>query len=102
MSKITDAKIIKGLECCQGGVCAECPFNVFRADCFKRLTVAVITSMYKKCANAVEVVRCRDCKWFYINPDEYVDDCTNAGGCMYPEPDDYCSHGERRDGHACV
>ena len=49
-------------------------------------------------ADAVEVVRCRDCKWFYLNEYEFFD-CANPGGCMYPGPDDYCSHGEREDGH---
>lgn len=48
--------------------------------------------------DAVEVVRCKDCKYYH----KYVD--APNGGCahysyshipMYPE--DYCSHGERKD-----
>ena len=55
--------------------------------------------------NAVPVVRCKDCKWFADN---------NGGewyGCQMfqvvritpedaPKPDDFCSHGERKDGES--
>lgn len=52
--------------------------------------------------DAVEVVRCKDCKWFADNNDG------NWFGCWLfqtiqiipedtPKPDDFCSYGERRD-----
>lgn len=52
--------------------------------------------------DAVEVVRCKDCKWFADNNDG------NWFGCWLfqtiqiipedtPKPDDYCSYGERKD-----
>lgn len=50
--------------------------------------------------DAVEVVRCKDCKYY----DEYKE-CSgipiygNSGGCGFlsTEPDDYCSYGERKE-----
>lgn len=52
--------------------------------------------------DAVEVVRCKDCKWFADNNDG------NWFGCWLfqtiqiipedtPKPDDYCSYGEGKD-----
>lgn len=50
--------------------------------------------------DAVEVVRCRDCKYWDNHsicevhsewPDQY-----NTGHSDYTEPDDFCSYGERR------
>lgn len=45
--------------------------------------------------DAVEVVRCRDCK--HYKPDEYEFGCGCDGGLPYVKADDYCSYGERRD-----
>ena len=45
--------------------------------------------------DAVEVVRCRDCK--HYKPDEYECGCDFAGGLPYVKADDLCSYGERRD-----
>ena len=45
--------------------------------------------------DAVEVVRCRDCK--HYKPDEYKCGCDFAGGLPYVKADDFCSYGERRD-----
>ena len=48
-------------------------------------------------ADAVEVVRCKNCKW-------YMPISENYGKCTYRtrehllnEPSDYCSYGERED-----
>ena len=46
--------------------------------------------------DAVEVVRCRDCKWY--QPD--VDKWCGYFECMGFEPDDFCSQGERKDDYA--
>lgn len=54
-----------------------------------------------KCAptiDAVEVVRCRDCK-LYKHLDSAVPNelfCKVYGG-VQTEPDDYCSYGQRKD-----
>lgn len=45
--------------------------------------------------DAVEVVRCRDCK--HYKPDEYECGCDFAGGLPYVKADDFCSCGERRN-----
>ena len=45
--------------------------------------------------DAVEVVRCNDCK--HYKPDEYECGCDFAGGLPYVKADDFCSYGERRD-----
>ena len=42
--------------------------------------------------DAVEVVRCKDCKF---QGDE--DDCPLLSLSAYTEPDDFCSYGERKD-----
>ena len=50
--------------------------------------------------DAVEVVRCKDCKYYYYAdnriPSERGWACTNDG--CYASPNDYCSWGERKDG----
>lgn len=56
----------------------------------------------KALADIVEVVRCKDCKHYCLSDFrkrnepkwcEMFDD-----GYFYPQPDDYCSYGERREG----
>ena len=54
--------------------------------------------------DAVEVVRCKDCKHYSFIPE--LDDapkCTKLCGlhskAHKPKPDDFCSHGERRTDH---
>lgn len=49
--------------------------------------------------DAVEVVRCKDCKYW----SGYGGYCKHFGSPLggtvhYPRMEDYCSHGERRDG----
>lgn len=45
--------------------------------------------------DAVEVVRCKDCKYYYLDKG-----CHNraAGVLVRRESDDFCSYGERKDG----
>lgn len=45
----------------------------------------------KPVVDMVAVVRCKDCRWW----DNHLDDCAYLYGLQYPEPEDYCSHGER-------
>ena len=47
--------------------------------------------------DAVEVVRCKDCKWLYNGNDQYC--CTKHTGLalIKPSGEDFCSYGERRD-----
>lgn len=47
--------------------------------------------------DAVEVVQCRECKWW--KEDDDVGHCDNPDGLdNYAKPDDFCSYGERKDG----
>lgn len=54
-------------------------------------------------ADAVEVVRCKDCKHWDAS-DIHSTICPNNKRCkgiigkMYTEPDYYCAYGERKDG----
>lgn len=45
-------------------------------------------------ANSVEVVLCKDCKFYKRVEGENI--CTYAIGTEYVSEDDFCSHGERR------
>lgn len=47
--------------------------------------------------DAVEVVRCKDCK-YYMTDD--VDICACPCGLHNPRSNDFCSYGERRGDHA--
>ena len=46
--------------------------------------------------DAVEVVRCRDCKWLYGVMDNYC--CINHKGLVEICENSFCSYGERKDG----
>ena len=46
--------------------------------------------------NAVEVVRCKDCKWLYGVMDDYC--CMNHKGLVKICENSFCSYGERNDG----
>lgn len=45
-------------------------------------------------ADVVEVVRCKDCKWWDNDGD--AERCTHKYGGMWAKSDAYCSYGERR------
>lgn len=56
--------------------------------------------------DAVEVVRCKDCKWFADNNDGDWFGCWLFQTIQIipedtPKPDDFCSYGERRGGAEC-
>lgn len=55
-------------------------------------------------ADAVEVVRCKDCKYSHMTYDglcKYCDEWDEDGEALYLEGDFYCAWGERReDGEA--
>lgn len=45
--------------------------------------------------DSVEVVRCKDCKWYQPDADKWC----GYFECMGFEPDNYCSQGERKGGN---
>lgn len=58
-----------------------------------------VCDMLEDCptVDAVEVVRCKDCKHYMLWEDS--DDkktCAKSIGLMVSSPDDFCSYGERR------
>lgn len=44
--------------------------------------------------DAVEVVRCKDCKHYHDFETHF--DCNHACGMDYVQPNDFCCYGERR------
>ena len=46
--------------------------------------------------DAVEVVRCKDCKWLYDEMDDYC--CRSHRGLARICENSFCSYGERKDG----
>ena len=48
-------------------------------------------------ADVVEVVRCKDCKWYMALSDIYGKCTYRTREHLYNEPTDYCSYGERKD-----
>ena len=48
--------------------------------------------------DAVEVVRCKDCKYRFKNNGHSRDGCPIVDAKIWMDDDDFCSHGERKDG----
>lgn len=51
---------------------------------------------YMPTVEAVEVVRCKDCKRFVDNREAFVTYCRRGLKDLHVMPDDFCSYGERR------
>ena len=48
--------------------------------------------------DAVEVIRCRDCKWYGSSyPAKIPPSCRNVNGLVCAEPMDFCCRAERRE-----
>ena len=45
-------------------------------------------------ADVVEVVRCKDCK--YWDNDDDANRCRHESSCIWAKPNTYCSYAERR------
>ena len=48
--------------------------------------------------DAVKVVRCEDCKYRFKNNGHSRDGCPIIDANIWTDGDDFCSHGERKDG----
>ena len=48
--------------------------------------------------DAVEVVRCKDCKHYEIHKPKVLENCERNGYIIPMKPDDFCSYGERKEG----
>lgn len=62
--------------------------------------VTNLSDIYKKlpAVDAVEVVRCKDCRWLYDYYDGYY--CYCHKGLAHVTPESFCSYGERREENA--
>ena len=48
-------------------------------------------------ANIVEVVRCKDCKYYEIHKPNVTLNCERDGKLIAMMPNDFCSYGERKE-----
>ena len=48
--------------------------------------------------DAVEVVRCRECKYRFGNNSHSKNGCPIIDANIWMDDDDFCSHGERKEG----
>ena len=48
--------------------------------------------------DAVPVVRCRECKYRFKNNGHYKSGCPIIDANIWMDDDDFCSHGERKEG----
>lgn len=51
--------------------------------------------------DAVEVVRCRECKQGEIDDPDFPDEYYCHAGCGWNKGDFYCAYGERKEGAEC-
>lgn len=69
---------------------------------FNKYQPSVRNKVYDK-HEAVNVVRCKDCKWYKLTDHNETEVCTNKqwdiSMAVYPiiSANDYCSYGERRE-----
>lgn len=49
--------------------------------------------------NKKEIIKCKDCIYFIYSEDAINGYfwCDNINGMVYPEPDGFCSYGERKE-----
>lgn len=50
-----------------------------------------------KARDMVEVVRCKDCKYYEIHKPHITLNCERQGKLIPMMPNDYCSYGERKE-----
>ena len=48
--------------------------------------------------DAVEVIRCKNCKHYEIHKPKVLENCERNGYIIPMKPDDFCSYGERKEG----
>lgn len=67
----------------------------FKCRCGLEIAIADLGDM--PTIDAVEVVRCKDCEYYEreecMCPYIWMSDCAH----LYPNPDDYCSYGKRKE-----
>ena len=72
---------------------------LYEADAVTMQGVKIINQF--PAVDAVEVVRCRECKWYQIrrwNDTKPEYDCRKTHALLDVSPEDFCSYGERKGG----
>lgn len=66
--------------------------------CERNIALTTVANRLKELpsADVVEVVRCKDCIYWQDNNDGYPHEECRWGNDETPDPDDYCSYGERK------
>ena len=62
-----------------------------KEDCLAEIEAA-------QTVDAVPVVRCRECKYRFKNNGHSKDGCPIIDANIWMDDDDFCSHGERKEG----
>ena len=70
--------------------------NLVFAACEIKQDFADMVSNFQP-VDAVEVVRCKDCKHYEIHKPKVLENCERNGYLIPMKLDDFCSHGERKD-----
>lgn len=76
-----------GIKCCE-----DCIHFELCAICVPPLPIC---DRFKDISQLVEVVRCKDCKYYEIHKPKVLENC-ERNGCLIPmKPDDFCSYGKK-------
>lgn len=111
-------KFLQAIECCKTADCQNCPMNIKRtgsclaielfelqalAGCkkedkarYKLYYEMLKNNRARKNADIVEVVRCKDCKFFVENKEAHVTYCNRELKQLCATADGFCSYGERK------
>lgn len=81
-------------EVCQDGVCDEC-FTEETPKTVREMYSPLGCETFKNKADFVEVVRCKDCKYWRTEHGGFCE-ASNALSEVNNENNDYCSYGERK------
>ena len=71
-------------------------YKLIGEDWKNGLCMAMVAVNEMPSVDAVEVVRCKDCKKYHTLEEGYKD-CIHPFGLDFPVPDDFCSYGEMKD-----
>ena len=71
-------------------------YSLFKQNGIARLHVSDIDQI--PIVDAVEVVRCRECKYRFGNNGHSKNGCPIIDANIWMDDDDFCSHGERKEG----
>lgn len=57
----------------------------------------IVELMGKPCFRFMELVRCKDCKYYEENAEAITRFCRRQLEYLYAEPNGFCSYGERKE-----